>query len=138
MQRRQPSVTRTYTLFPYTPLFRSAAVAQPVLAVDEGRLRRIEGRATGRQVGAGAQGTAGAGDHDRPHIVVRVRPVQPGDRFLAHRRIVGVQLPGPIRSVGEDAVLNLVEQGVVSTGVLHSGPSESTSPGPYSGLRGGN
>src|SRR3546814_17407375 len=40
MIRRPPRSTRTDTLFPYTTLFRSAALARPPLSIDVSPIRR--------------------------------------------------------------------------------------------------
>src|SRR3546814_13355406 len=58
MIRRPPRTTRTYTLFPYTTLFRSlfeCEQREPALQLEIGeRLRALEGERAGRQVSRSA------------------------------------------------------------------------------------
>src|SRR3546814_6603088 len=72
MIRRPPRSTRTDTLFPYTTLFRSVAVADCHGKVDLwpfGRFLERRHHVGGRHVPAAVPTQGSRGDHLRPHFV---------------------------------------------------------------------
>jgi hypothetical protein len=60
------------------------------------------------QIGPGAEGAAGAGDHDHTHLVVLVGAVEGLDQLASHRVGPRVQPLGTVQGDGEDAILELV------------------------------
>src|SRR5581483_11856619 len=73
-------------------------------------LARAERRAASPEVGAGAEGPAGAGHDDRPHAVVRIRAIEGGDELLDHGRVDGVEALRPVQRDRGHAVVDLVAQ----------------------------
>jgi hypothetical protein len=109
---------------------RAAAVAVDVadaqrLALGVARTgAAVEGRAARRQVGAGAEGAAGAGDDDDANVVVAIGLVEQRRELAPHPRVVGVE---PVRAVERDRGDAAVD---VVAGGLEGGEG-------HRGLRGG-
>ena len=78
---------------------------------------RIKGVASGGEIGPGAEAAAGAGDDDGPHPVVCVGGVEGVDHFRLHFLGEGVELLRTIERQGEDAILQVGQNGVVWHGV---------------------
>ena len=91
-------------------------VVEPIVHVGHRRrLRLVEAEdvAGRRQVHAGAEGAAGAGDDDRADGVVLAGALEGVDQLVRHLDREGVHLVGTVQRQGEDAVFDLPEQGVV-------------------------
>ena len=100
-------------------VMRAAAVAVDVVRRAASRVRlvprrvAVEGVAARGQVGAGAERAAGAGDDDGAHRVVARRSRRTAaSSSLAHRRVVGVELVGPVERDRGDAVVDVVARGL--------------------------
>ena len=61
----------------------------------------------GRQIGAGAEGAAGAGHDDDAHVVIGVGLVEGGDHLVHHLACEGVELFRPVEGDGLDMVCDL-------------------------------
>src|SRR6266849_10106316 len=77
----------------------------------------LEGAAAARDIGAGAEGPAGAADDDGAHLVHRVHALEEVYKFPAHRRVEGVELVGPVEGDGHDAVGEIGQQSLVCHGL---------------------
>src|SRR6185312_2513048 len=67
----------------------------------------------GREVGAGAEGAAGAGHDDGTDIVVTIGPVEGGDHLLLHGGVEGVGLVGPVQGDRQNLLGDLVFDGLI-------------------------
>ena len=84
----------------------AAAVAMAVEAgIDRPAILGIEGVGAARQVGAGAEAAARAGEDHGAHVVVAVGAVHRVEQLRQHLAGEGVELVRPVQRDGEDAVL---------------------------------
>ena len=68
----------------------------------------VEGLGARREVGAGAEGTALAGDDDGADVIVGVRPVEGVDQLRHHLAGEGIELFRAMQREGEDVIRHLV------------------------------